>query len=360
MLDLTRQYEKIRNQILPEVKRIMESQQFINGPVVKRFEDNFAFFTSAEYAVGCSSGTDALLMSLIALGIGPGDEVITTPFTFFSTVEVILRRGATPVFVDVDENTYNINISKLQEAITSRTKAIIPVHLFGQCCDLSFLKKISKEYNLHIIEDSAQAVGAKWGKMKAGSVGKVGCFSFFPSKNLGAFGDAGIVTTSDKDLYEKMLRTRQHGIEMSNPYHYEHVGGNFRLDAIQAGILDIKLRYIKKWQKMRRKNALHYDQNLKKVQTPFCSKKAYHVYNQYVVRSKNRDKLKHTLFENGVDSSIFYPYPIHAQKCISNLGYKLGDFPVCERLCNEVLAIPVYPELKQAEQEYIIDIINKT
>lgn len=358
-LDLTRQYEKIKHEIIPVVDSIMESQYFINGPIVKEFENNFANFCDTKYAVGCSSGTDALLMSLMALGIGPGHEVITTPFTFFATVEVIVRVGATPVFVDIDEKTFNIDTTMLDSAVTKKTKAIIPVHIFGQCCNMDDVLAVSKKHDLYVIEDSAQAVGATWKNKKAGSMGTVGCFSFFPSKNLGAFGDAGAVVTDNEQLYEKLLRTRQHGIDIKNVYYYEHLGGNFRIDAIQAGVLDIKLKYLEEWSKMRSKNAAFYNSRLSSATTPYRDDNCYHTYNQYVVRSKQRDDLRQRLSSNGISSAIYYPYPIHEQKCISHLGYESGDFPACERACKEVLALPIYPELRLEEMSYIVDVVEE-
>ena len=283
LLDLTRQYNQIRDQVVPLVNSIMESQRFVNGPLVEEFETNFAKFCNAKYAVGCSSGTDALLMSLMCLDIGPGDEVITTPFTFISTVETIVRVGATPVFVDIDEKTCNMDTSMIEDLVTDKTKAIIPVHIFGQCSNMSEVSDVARKHNLHVIEDAAQAIGSKWDEKLAGSWGTVGCFSFFPSKNLGAFGDGGIVTTNDEKIWEKMKRMRQHGIDSKNPYFYEHIGGNFRLDAIQAGVLDIKLAYLEEWQNKRRQNASFYNKNLKGYTLPIESAEAFHVYNQYTI-----------------------------------------------------------------------------
>jgi len=366
LLDLTRQYEIIKDEVVPVVMDIMESQRFVNGPVVQKFEENFAQFCGTKYAVGCSSGTDALIMSLVALKIGCGDEVITTPFTFFATVEAIIRMGATPVFVDIDEKTFNIDTSKIEKAITEKTKAIIPVHLFGQCANMDEISRIAKKYDLKVIEDAAQAVGAEWKKQRAGSMGDLGCFSFFPAKNLGAYGDGGMVTTNSEELYQKMLRTRQHGIDMKNPYHYEHIGGNFRLDALQAGILNVKLRYIEWWTRQRNENALIYNSRLNKYLTsisegpmpPYVHPECYHVFNQYVIRSKKRDTLKRKLNIAKIGCNIYYPYPIHTQDCITALGYKEGDFPVCERACKEVLALPIYPELTNTEIYRVADTLE--
>lgn len=366
LLDLTRQYEIIKKEVIPVVMEIMESQRFVNGPVVERFERNFAEFCGAKFAVGCSSGTDALLMSLIALNIGCGDEVITTPFTFFATAEAIIRMGGTPVFVDIDEQTFNIDTSQIESVITEKTKAIIPVHLFGQCSNMDEVNRIAKKYDLKVIEDAAQAVGAEWNNQRAGSMGDLGCFSFFPAKNLGAFGDGGMVTTDDEELYHKMLRTRQHGIDMKNPYHYDHIGGNFRLDALQAGILNVKLRYIEWWSRQRNENAELYNQRLLKYReplidgpiSPHTAPEAYHVYNQYVIRSNKRDNLKTKLNINKIGCNVYYPYPIHTQNCIAALGYKEGDFPVTEKACKEVLALPIYPELTKLELNTVIDVLE--
>ena len=363
LLDLTRQYEIIKDEVIPVVLEIMESQRFVNGPVVERFERNFAEFCGTKFAVGCSSGTDALIMSLIALNIGCGDEVITTPFTFFATVEAIIRMGGTPVFVDIDEKTFNIDTSQIENAITEKTKAIIPVHLFGQCSNMDEVNRIANKYDLKVIEDAAQAVGAEWNKQRAGSMGDLGCFSFFPAKNLGAYGDGGMVTTNNEELYHKMLRTRQHGIDMKNPYHYDHIGGNFRLDALQAGILNVKLRYIEWWSKQRNENAQVYNNRLNKYldgsiegpKPPHIAPEAYHVFNQYVVRSSKRDTLKRSLGMRNIGCNIYYPYPIHTQGCISALGYKEGDFPITERACREVLALPIYPELTNDELSRVVD-----
>ncbi len=366
LLDLTRQYDLIKHEIVPVVMSIIESQQFVSGPVVDNFEKNFAEFCGTKYAVGCSSGTDALLMALIALGIGCGDEVITTPFTFVATVESIIRLGGKPVFVDIDERTFNIDTSKIENAITKNTKAIIPVHLFGQCANMTEINKIAKKYNLKVIEDAAQAVGAEWKKQRAGSMGDLGCFSFFPAKNLGAYGDGGMVTTNSKKLRDKMIMTRQHGIDMKNPYNSDHIGGNFRLDALQAGVLDVKLRYIESWSQQRLENAWEYNSNFEKYSTawmngpiaPYIDPNGYHVFNQYVIKTEKRDNLVRRLKKAKIGHNIYYPYPIHTQDCMIPLGYKKGDFPITERICSQVLALPIYPELTNEEIFRIIDVID--
>jgi len=353
-LDLERQYETIKQEIEPAVLAVMDSQIFINGPIVKEFEEKFADFCGTKYAVGCSSGTDALLMALIGYDIGPGDEVITTPFTFFATVETIIRGGAKPVFVDIDEKTFNIKTSSIEAQITEKTKAIMPVHIFGQCCNMDEIVLLARKYNLRVIEDAAQAVGAHWKNDKAGSMGDAGCFSFFPSKNLGGFGDGGIVTTNDTKLYNKLLTTRQHGIDMNKPYFYSHIGGNFRLDAIQASVLNIKLKYITHWQEKRRQNAYFYNKLFKKVVVPSEDINVYHVYNQYVIKHSQRDIIKNNLINKKIGCAIYYPLPLHLQPCIKFLGYKEGDFPVCESACEQVLALPIYPEVTEEEQRIIV------
>ena len=366
LLDLTRQHEIIKHEVKPVVESIIDSQRFVNGPVVQEFEENFANFCGTKFAVGCSSGTDALIMSLIALQIGCGDEVITTPFTFFATAEAIIRVGGTPVFVDINEKTFNIDTSKIEQAITEKTKAIIPVHLFGQCSNMDEIKRIAKKHDLKIIEDACQAVAAEWKGNRAGSMGDTGCFSFFPAKNLGAYGDGGMVTTNNEQIYLKMLRTRQHGIDMKNPYHYEHIGGNFRLDALQAGVLNVKLRYIKWWSEQRNENAREYNTRLNKYLAPlingptppFVSVDGYHVFNQYVIRSTKRDTLRKRLNDSKIGCNIYYPYPIHTQGCISHFGYGEGDFPVTEKACKEVLALPIYPELTNEEIHRVVDVME--
>ena len=358
LLDLTRQYGLIGQEIKGAINSVLESQRFINGPVVEEFEKDFAAFCGSRFAVGCSSGTDALLMSLVALDIGPGDEVITVPFTFFATVEAIVRRGATPVFVDIDANTFNMDTTQLERAINSKTKAIMPVHLFGQCVNMDEVTRIAQKYNLKIIEDAAQAAGAKWSTHRAGSMGDMGCFSFFPAKNLGAYGDGGIVTTNDPELYTKMLRTRQHGIDIKNPYYYDHIGGNFRLDALQAAVLKVKLQYLEQWNMQRSRNAVYYNQRLENCSdliTPFAASESYHVYNQYVIRSQSRDMLRERLAAANIGHAVYYPYPIHTQRCMQKYGYRAGDFPVCEKTCSEVLALPVYPDLTREELDYVVE-----
>lgn len=359
LLDLTRQYQKIKHEVDPVVDFIITSQRFINGPVVQVFQENFAKYCDTKYAVGCSSGTDALLMSLTALDIGRGDEVITTPFTFFSTVEVIIRRGAKPVFVDIQEDTFNIDVDQLEKAITKKTKAIIPVHIFGQCADMDRIMSIAEKHNLHVIEDAAQAISALWQGKKAGSIGTTGCFSFFPSKNLGGFGDGGMVTTNDETLYNKMLQIRQHGISLTERYKYDYLGGNFRLDALQAGVLDVKLRHIDEWSNARRQNAKYYYDHLKSYDLPFVDDRGHHIYNQFVIKTDNRDDVIEKLKEAQIGYGIYYPNAIHLQKPMKYLKYKKGSLPVCEKVCEQVLALPIYPDLLQEELEYVAYVMEK-
>jgi len=359
LLDLTQQYNQLKSEIMPVIEKVCDSQMFINGPYVQAFEENFARFCDTPFAIGCSSGTDALLLSLTALDIGPGDEVITTPFTFFATIEVIIRRGATPVLVDIDETTFNLDAKLVEAAITENTKAIIPVHIFGQCADMSAITSIAEYHNLHVIEDAAQAHGAEWDGQRAGSIGTFGCFSFFPSKNLGGFGDGGAITMHSEDHYRKLLSLRQHGINLNKRYAYRYVGGNFRLDAMQAAVLDVKLKHLDEWIQLRQRNAAFYDENLRGCVKPVALPNCTHVYNQYTIRVNNRDEVTAHLAENEVGYGIYYPYPLHLQPNISWIGAKEGDFPVCEAVCEEVLSLPIYPELTMKELETVATVVNE-
>jgi len=366
LLDLKAQYATIQEEVKKAVDDVLESQVFILGPKVEELEKNIAAYSQTLYAVGVSSGTDALLVSLMALGIGPGDEVITTPFTFFATAGVISRLGARPVFVDIDPVTYNIDPAKIERAITNKTKAIIPIHLFGQCADMDPILEIAKKHNLYIIEDAAQSIGAEYKGRKAGSMGDLGIFSFFPSKNLGGFGDGGMVVTNDEELCEKVKILRVHG---SKPkYFHKIVGGNFRLDALQAAVLIVKLKYLDGWSRKRQENAAYYDKKLKeaglvdkgfvKIPIPVykpTGDKNYHIYNQYTLWVKNRDKLLVHLKENAIGTEIYYPLPLHAQECFKDLGYKKGNLPVSEEAADSVLSIPVYPELTAEQKNYIVE-----
>jgi UDP-2-acetamido-3-amino-2,3-dideoxy-glucuronate N-acetyltransferase len=363
LLDLKKQYESIKYQIESSIKKVVEKQTFINGPEVAEFENEMARYCGCEHAVGVSSGTDALLVSLMALGISRGDEVITTPFTFFATVGSILRVGATPVFADIDPETFNIDPRFVESRINSRTKAILPVHLFGQCADMNLLVNLAEQAGIPIIEDAAQAVGAEYKSKRAGSMGTVGCFSFFPSKNLGGFGDGGMITTNDAELAEKMRMIRNQG---SKPkYYHPVIGGNFRLDTIQASILLTKLKHLDSWTDARIGNAAYYTGSLQqlgladqKVIPPRILTER-HVFNQYVIRTQERDGLKSFLKENGIATEIYYPKPMHLQQCINRNCYKEGDFPASEEASKQALALPVFPELTLEQKQRVINKINE-
>ncbi len=361
LLDLQRQYEPIKTEVLASIKEVFDSKQFILGPKVSELETQVAQYCQTKHAIGVSSGTDALIIALMALDIGPGDEVITTPFTFFATAGSISRVGATPVFVDIDPITYNINPSLIEEKITSKTKAIMPVHLFGQMADMAPIMAIANAHNLSVIEDAAQAIGASQtidGKTSfAGSIGDMGCFSFFPSKNLGACGDGGIVTTNDDVLADKLTCLRMHG---SKPkYHHHMVGGNFRLDPIQAAVLLVKLPHLNAQHLARQQNAEYYNQHLNdSVTTPGILPHNTSIYNQYTIRSANRDRLESHLKDQTIGHAIYYPIPLHLQGCFEYLGHQEGAFPESEKAAKEVISIPVYSELTDKEKSYVVNTIN--
>ncbi|RAP28303.1 transcriptional regulator [Candidatus Marinamargulisbacteria bacterium SCGC AG-414-C22] len=357
LLDLNAQYDPIKDQIKETLLTIFDSKQFINGPAVAELEANIAAYTGASYAIGVSSGSDALIVALMALNIGPGDEVITTPFSFFATAGCISRVGATPVFCDIDENTFNIDPSKIEDLITDNTKAIMPVHLFGQCADMDPILAIAQKYECPVIEDAAQAIGATYtsytGETKsAGSMGTIGCFSFFPSKNLGACGDGGVVTTNDEVLYNKIKSLRNHG-EVTR-YHHQFVGGNFRLDTIQAAILNIKLPLLDAQHEGRRRNGQFYNEQLGgKYQIPVIHEKCQTIYNQYTLKVENRDEFQAHLNKHHIGNNIYYPIPLHLQECFESLGYKEGDFPVAEKCAKQVISLPVFSELTHPQLTYI-------
>jgi len=359
LLDLKAQYATIKDEVMRAITDVCESQLFALGPAVAEFEDKIAAYCGTKYVVGVSSGSDALLVSLMALEIKPGDEVITTPFTFFSTAGSIARLGAKPVFVDVDLDSYNIDLSRIKEKITEKTRVIIPVHLFGQVAQMKPIMGIAKRHNLAVIEDAAQAIGATQDGIKCGNFGNFGCFSFYPSKNLGGFGDGGLVTTNSKNLAEKIKILRDHG--QAPRYFYKVIGGNFRLDSIQAAVLSVKLKYLDKWNEKRRKNVALYDNIFadSPVKVPKINSNNVSNYYQYTITVPERDRLQKFLAENGIGSAVFYPKPLHLQDCFRELGYKEGDLPVAERLCREVLSLPVYPELKQEQIEYVADTVLK-
>ena len=370
LLDLKSQYKTIKDDVLKVVGEIFESQYFILGPRVEALEKEIAGYCRTHYAVGVSSGTDALLISLMAADIGHQAGVITTPYTFFATAGAIARTGARPVFVDIDPDTYNISpecidmvIADMSEEERAGIKAIMPVHLYGQCADMQSILKIAKKYNLIVIEDAAQAIGAEHNGMRVGAMGDFGCFSFFPSKNLGAFGDGGIVTTNSKALCDKLRILRGHG--GSPKYYHKVIGGNFRLDALQAAIVSIKLSHLDNWTKARQENARKYrklfaDAGLEDIVKLPLEKENRHIYNQFVISLKEkRDELRLFLNNAKIGTEIYYPVPLHLQECFSYRNYKKGDFPVAEYAASHTLAIPVYPELSDDQQVYVVEKIKE-
>ena len=370
LLDLKSQYKTIKDDVLKVTEEIFESQYFILGPHVESLEKEIAGYCRTHYATGVSSGTDALLISLMAADIGHGAGVITTPYTFFATAGSIVRTGARPVFVDIDPDTYNISPECVEKAIDDMTKeeraklkAIIPVHLYGQCADMQRILKIAEKYNLIVIEDAAQAIGAEHNGMRAGAMGDFGCFSFFPSKNLGAFGDGGIVTTNSEALYDKLRILRAHGGKPK--YYHKMIGGNFRLDALQAAIVSIKLSHLDNWTKARQENARRYrglfaDANTGDMVSLPLEKENRHIYNQFVISLKEkRDELRLFLNDAGIGTEIYYPVPLHLQECFSYLNYKKGDFPAAEYAASHTLALPIYPELSDDQQIYVVEKIKE-
>ncbi len=359
LVDLKSQYQTIRDEINEAIHEVLESQYFILGPMVQELEGKIANYCNVKYGVGVASGSDALLLSLMAIDVGPGDEVITTPFTFFATAGCISRLGAKPLFVDINPKTYNIKPELIEQEVTGKTRAIIPVHLYGQCADMDPILEIAKKHGLYVIEDAAQAIGAKYKGRKAGSMGHLGCLSFFPTKNLGGYGDGGMVVTDDEELAEKIRVLR---IQGSKPkYYHSLVGCNSRLDAIQAAVLSVKLNYLDDWNEARRKNAENYNRLFAGMElvTPYAEEHNYHIYNQYVIRVERRDKLQDFLKEQEVGTAIYYPVPLHLQKCYSGLGYKQGDLPESEKAAKEVLALPIYPELSREQQEQVAGFIQR-
>ncbi|HUT29796.1 MAG TPA: DegT/DnrJ/EryC1/StrS family aminotransferase [Sedimentisphaerales bacterium] len=354
LLDLKAQYAKIRDEMLSAVAEVIDSQQCIGGPKVAELEGRIAEISDCKFAVGVSSGTDAILNCLMSLDIGAGDEVITTPFTFFATAGCIARVGARPVFVDIDPKTFNIDPALIESALTEKTKAIIPVHLFGQMADMDPIMEIAKEHDLAVIEDAAQSISSTYKGRKAGSIGTVGCFSFYPSKNLGGIGDGGMIVTNDEQLYRRMVMMRNHGQDAQ--YNYKYIGGNFRLDAVQAAALLVKLPHLDAWSQARRANAAYYDEKFagSSVVTPFVRPDCVSIYNQYCVRVSRRDELAAHLKQKGIGYAIYYPNPLHLNECFKYLDYKEGDFPKAEQAAKEVLALPVYPELSDAMKDYVV------
>ncbi len=381
-LDLKAQYKSIRDEINQKILDVVSSQKFVLGSEVEDLEKEIAEYSSVKSGVGVSSGSDALIISLMAFDVGENDAVITTPFTFFATAGAISRLKARPIFCDIEEKGYNLDPEKFEELLrdhakeqrSSSIKAVIPVHLYGQCVDMTPILDLSKKHGLFVIEDAAQAIGSEYpapdGQKKACSMGDVGILSFFPSKNLGGFGDGGMVLTNDEQLAQKLKLLRVHGSR--NKYFYDILGGNFRLDALQAAVLRVKLKHLDEWQRKRRERASYYDRIFTEsdlveegqVQIPEAlyrdsGTEYFHTYHQYVIRVRDRDKLQEHLNEKRVSTAVYYPLPLHLQKCFSYLGYKEGDFPVAEKAAREVLALPIYPELTAEQQDYIVSSINE-
>lgn len=363
LLDLKAQFAPLRGNVLEAIARVCDSQQFILGSEVEGLERELEAFLGIPHAVGVSSGTDALLAALMALDVGAGDEVVTTPFSFFATAGSIARLGARPVFVDIDRGTFNIDVDAIAAATTPRTKAILPVHLFGQSADMAPIVDLSERSGIPIVEDAAQAIGACYRGRPVGGIGTLGCFSFFPTKNLGAFGDAGLVTTRDGATARKVRAIRQHGGEVK--YRHDLIGANFRLDALQAAILRVKLPHLQSWTDARRKNAERYRTLFTQagligtVTLPAHAADATHIYNQFVIRVPERERLRAHLQSSGVGTEVYYPVPLHLQPCLRNLGYRAGSFPVAETAANEALALPIYGELTEAQQSWVVEAIRE-
>ena len=366
LLDFKAQYKGIKDEVSKEISAICDSQQFVLGDKVQKLEKEIAEYSGANFACGVTSGSDALIIALMVENIGAGDEVITTPFTFFATAGAICRVGATPVFVDVDPDTFNIDPAKIEASISSKTKAILPVHLFGQCCDMDAINAIAKKHELIVIEDACQSIGAEFKGQRAGSMGDYGCFSFYPTKNLGCFGDGGMVTTNDEKKVELLRIFRNHG--QGSTYMHQHIGGNFRLDALQAAVLSIKLRQLDSWSDDREANAAEYRKMFaasklgNKIQVPVVADYASrHIYNQFsiLVADGKRDELCAKMRELGVGCGIYYPLSLHLQECFKDLGYKEGDMPVSEKLSKKILALPIFPESTTEQRQCVVDTIEK-
>ena len=369
LLDLKAHHEPLHQEIMAAMEQIFQSQAFILGPEVGKLEEQIAAYCQAKYGIGVTSGTDALLIALMALGVGPGDEVITTPYSFFATAGAVVRLGAKPVLVDIDPRTFNLDPGKIEKAITQRTKALIPVHLYGQSADMGPILDLAHRRQLAVIEDAAQAIGTEYTDgRRVGSIGTIGCFSFFPSKNLGCLGDGGMVVTNDPDLAERMRVLRTHG---SKPkYYHKLIGGNFRLDTIQAAVLTVKLKYLDQWTRRRQENADRYETLFQqsgliqtgRVRLPEAvyrtsGVKHYHIYNQFVLRVERRNDLMAHLKQKEIGTEVYYPVPFHLQECFRYLGHQEGDFPESERAANETVAVPIYPELTLAQQAEVVDAV---
>ncbi len=375
MLDFSRQYAGIREEVLTAIEQVCDSQRFVLGPAVESFEAAAAQACGTPYGIGCASGTDALWLALVAAGIGPGDAVITTPFSFFATVSAILRAGAQPLLADIAPATYNLSAAAVEQVIrdhaasgsTTKIKAILPVHLYGQCVNWDAFRELQRRHNLLLIEDAAQAFGAAWSGTPAGALGDLAAFSFYPTKNLSAFGDAGLVTTTCPEFTERARMLRAHG--MRRRYYHDEIGWNSRLDSIQAAVLEVKLRYLPRWNEQRREIARRYDELLTAtgltsdssapgIVLPITDPRATHVFHQYVIRAPRRDELRQYLTERSIGSEIYYPVPLHLQTSLASLGYNKGDFPLSEQAAEEVLALPIFPELREDEQQTVVEAIR--
>jgi len=359
-VDLKAQYDSIKDEIDNVIQNVLDNTNFIMGEELKKFEVEFARFCDVKYAIGVANGSDALILALKACGIGGGDEVITVPHTFIATTEAVSNVGGKIVFVDIDPKTYTIDVSKIEDKITEKTKAIIPIHLYGQPADMDSIMELAKKYNLKVIEDAAQAHGAEYKGKKVGSIGDAGCFSFYPGKNLGAYGDAGMVVTDNEEVANRIKMLRNHG-RLTAKYEHEIEGYSSRLDNLQAAILRVKLRYLNEWNESRRENAKKYNEllsNIAGIITPYEADYAKHVYHLYVIRTVNRDKLREELKSEGVATGIHYPIPLHLQPAYNYLGYKRGDFPVAEKASQEILSLPMFAELTDEQIEEIVKFIK--
>jgi dTDP-4-amino-4,6-dideoxygalactose transaminase len=358
LLDLEAQYQPLRAEILAAITRVCDSQRFILGPEVEALERELAAELGASHAIAVSSGTDALLVAFMALGLGPGDEVITPTFSFFATAGCVARVGATPVFVDIDPLTFNLDPALVRRAITTRTRAIVPVHLYGLSADMDSILEVAREKGIPVVEDAAQAIGATYKSRPVGTIGTLGCFSFFPSKNLGAFGEGGLITTEDAAFAREIRLLRNHGAEPK--YFHKRVGGNFRLDALQAAVLRVKLPHLERWTSMRQQNAARYQTLFgaaglaDRVVLPTAPADYHHIFNQYVIRVRERDRVRRFLDDRGIGTEIYYPVPFHLQECFASLGHRRGDFPRAEAAADSVLALPIYPELTAGQQSAVV------
>jgi dTDP-4-amino-4,6-dideoxygalactose transaminase len=364
LLDLRAQYEGLREETRAAIERVMESQGFVLGADVRALEEEIEAYAGARHAVGCASGSDALLLALMALDVRAGDEIVTTPYSFFATAGSIARLGARPVFVDIDPRTYNVNVEQIESVINERTRALMPVHLYGQCAEMGALGELAARHSIPVVEDAAQAIGAAEGSRGAGAMGEIGCFSFYPTKNLGGAGDGGMLVTNDDSLAARLRSLRVHG--ETAKYHHREIGFNSRLDTLQAAVLRVKLPRLDSWSDARARNAARYRELfadaglLEEVGLPFEREGARHIYNQFVVRVRGgrRDALVEHLRREGVGTEVYYPVPLHLQECFRYLGYHEGDFPEAERAARETLALPVYPELTGEQQRYVVDTVR--